>query len=270
MKDIAEKDVAALWHIVNQAAKNQLSLGETIDTQKSLNDNAFVKDFFNALNIEIGLDDYERKFFKYLNYIEIIKSKFANRFEFGGGRQFRFYHSLYVANLSSKIAESLNLRERERDIIILSALFHDIGKSIEAFKYVDERGFDEYEIIYATGRHEDIGVDIARDIFSNSGLDKNSMELILQSISYKNSGSIYENILHEADNIAEIGLMGIWRFFYFKACENKDISGLKKFWFNKIRDIKLSNLDKCKFDVGRRVMKSNIEIVDWVLRTVIK
>ena len=264
LENINKNNILALWEAVDYAGKNKLSLAEAIIYQDNYN-NKFINIFFAELSKEISLNNYRIIFQKYIIYIDIIKNLFSDRFEFGGGREFRFYHSLYVANLCNKICDDLKLSEEDKEIVILSAIFHDVGKSIEAFKYVDERGFDKYEIIYNTGRHEDIGAEITRGILENRSLESNKIEKILEAISYKNSNSIYENILHDADNIAEIGLMGIWRFFYFKSCENKEVGGLYKFWFNKIRAIKLKDLESSKFEIAKELMGERVEIMDLVL-----
>ena len=66
---------------------------------------------------------------QYPNEIEILKSIFGESIEKAGGKGHRFYHQLRVANYCMKIADLRTLDEEKKNVLILSALFHDIGKA---------------------------------------------------------------------------------------------------------------------------------------------
>ncbi len=232
-----------LFRLIGENAVKHKTMGEIAEIQKQNFRNEFFDEFFDNLLSEIDLSKIE-EFLKYKKYINFLNDSFCDCFEFSGGQNFRFYHSQNVAFLSNTIAKNLGLNEKEREISIITALFHDIGKSAKYYKNVDAEGFAELEKRLNID-HDEIGADMVKEILRDD-FNEEFINIVSSTIRKKKSGTIYANILYDADNMAELGEMEIFRSFYYNSCINETLSSVADFWFATNRTIKLSKVEKTK------------------------
>ena len=215
---------------------------------------------------EIDIAELE-EFSKYKKYIDFLNDSFKDCFEFSGGQNFRFYHSQNVAFLSNMIAKSLQLSDSDRELVIIASLFHDIGKSIECYKNVGAEGFDEIEKGLNID-HDEIGADMVKDILKDNFDDK-FINTVSSTIRNKKSGTIYSNILYDADNMSELGEMEIFRAFYYNSCANKTLSNVVDFWFDTNRNIKLSKIKKAKTgNKTTKIMMKKFDFIDTCMNSI--
>ena len=171
---------------------------------------------------------------------------FKNCFEASGGKQYRFYHSQNVAYLANIIAHNLNLSKEDRDIVITTALLHDIGKTDNRFKNVGLDGFEEIEQKFDID-HDDIGAKLVEMLLIPLSFDKKVINIIANTIRNKDSSDdIYSKIIFDADNMAELGEIEIFRTFYYNSIADRTLLETISYWFDCNKQIKLNKINNAK------------------------
>ena len=234
----------ALFDLISKNAKQSKSLYQ-INKIQLKNKNEFIHTFFENILKEGELSNLP-DFTKHEKLIFLIKTMFKNSFEPAGGKQYRFYHSQNVAYLANIIAHNLNLTESDRDIIITTALLHDIGKTDIRFQQVGLGGFKEIEKELNIN-HDDIGAKFAEMLLTSLAFDKKVINIIANTIKNKEiSDDIYSKIIFDADNMAELGEIGIFRNFYYNSIADLNLFGAINYWFEYDKIKKLNKINKTK------------------------
>lgn len=251
------KDLNLLWNVIKESSEQKFEISNIIEYQKNIKNN-FINDFFQEFQKEIGIFDYQ-KISKYQKYIDYIFAAFKNNFEYTGGKRIRFYHSMYVAFLSDKISDILQISEQDKEIAILSSLFHDIGKSNPIYLKKTNESFKEFEQKYNIN-HEKLGSEMVFDILKND-FSLNIIEKISNTIIDKEYNEVYSKILHDADNMSELGRMEIYKSFYYNCLDGKDIDFTIDYWFagNSIKKIK--KINSSKFDFTKDIMNEKLKVI---------
>ena len=196
-----------------------------------------------------------KKMQKYNKYIEYIKNAFKNSYERAGGENYRFYHSFSVANTAYQIAKSLKLSDIEVDIVVLASLFHDIGKIERIQKNGLLESSRKYEIENNLERHEDISARMVYSILKNDfALD--IIDTIASIIKDDMQDNILANILHDADNISELGFINICRLFTYNY--NKSIEFVENYYMTEDKKKKENKLPTLHFDISRNLAKERL------------
>lgn len=128
-----------------------------------------------------------------------------------------YKHVVRVKNMALKIANSVNLNDKDKFIIILASLTHDI--SDHKYSDNDTQGYILREFFKDKISNEDLEEII--NISSNTSLSKECF-----NIQNGNPNKInYENIrlkcVQDADRLDSLGSIGIARYFMFGAIKNK-------------------------------------------------
>lgn len=244
-----------IWDVIKISSVDKTELRDVIERK---NYSKEVYKFFNDLKNEIGMNDYSR-LDKYKKYIDFIFKAFENSFEYTGGKRIRFYHSIYVAFLSQKISDILEATEYEREIAILSALFHDIGKSHSIYNQKKNESYKEFELKYNI-YHEKLGSEMVYDILKND-YSISTIEKISQTIIDKEYNEIYSKILHDADNMSELGRMEIYKSFYYNCLDGQNIDFTIDYWFNANSLKKIKKINTSQFDFTKKMMNEKLEII---------
>ena len=115
------------------------------------------------------IEIYKNKFDEYTNKYLLIEDKYAYNFKM------KYSHTMRVLNIALEIAESEKLSDFEKKAVYLSALFHDIGRFKQYYKY---KCFDDG----ITGSHAKMSVEILREEGWLDNLDNDLREIVLSSI----------------------------------------------------------------------------------------
>jgi len=185
---------------------------------------------------------------------ELIKA-FKNIEETGGGKEYRYFHGIHVANLTQKIIKSERLRI-DSDLLYVTALFHDIGK----VKAVDGKSLIDYKS-KGNLEHDSIGSDFIGifigDIVSKETLVKMS-EIIQETPA--TGASVECKVLRDADELCNFGNMQIWRMITDAALTKKNIPEAFKYW----SDFGIQNLidtsKKMFFDYTKTSAKKKLKV----------
>lgn len=253
------KSYRNLFEIIKSGATKKQNLFEIYNFQKNINDE-LINNFFENLMNEVDLSRYN-KFNSYLKYINILDDKFKNCFEFSGGKKYRYFHSQNVAFLANQIADDMNINDYDRNIIILSSLFHDIGKSIDCFSNIGSNGFCGVEQELKIN-HEEISANMVKDILKND-FNTEIIEKIAYAINNELCDTLYAKVLFDADNMAELGEIGIFRMFYYTTCDGQSIDQMISFWESYDRiDKKTSKLNKTKLDISKKYIAERLNFMN--------
>ncbi|MFB6088266.1 MAG: HD domain-containing protein [Candidatus Aenigmatarchaeota archaeon] len=198
------------------------------------------------------------------HYKNMVKDVYFEVIEPGGSKGFRYYHSLRVFRYCKKILkyDEIDNDKIDRDALLISALFHDIGgsKSIEnGIMRANRSQVEDYE-----ENHESRS---ARFVEENlEGLSDGLKEKVENIVSEHHSEDPdnYETlILQDADNLDELGYLTIFRTFtyigfkeqtfdemidyYMQAEENNKLEEiLKRFNFKSTRKVAEQRISKAK------------------------
>lgn len=252
-----------LFNLITVFAKERKSIGEIIEISKSLNDD-FINSFFVEIINETNILSIE-KLSEYHKYVDLLSKKFAGSYEYSGGKEFRFYHSQNVAILANVICDNLNLNDKDKNVVILSALFHDIGKSADILKNVGKEGFCSYEKRMNI-RHEDIGADMVLDILKND-FSSDIVKKVSDTIRNDECDIIFAKILHDADNISEHGVINVFKMIYYTSCMEEDMKNMVNYWFNNFDEKERQNkiLKNAKFQISKSMVKERIKRTDEIM-----
>jgi len=195
------------------------------------------------------------------NLIIEYKQLFENVWEFGGGYGFRYHHGVRVMNYCKKIAkyprfknENLNI-----DALLISALFHDIGK-IEAVNKSGQLIYGNYGGI----SHDALGAKIVPKHLEKYIKDKELINLICLIISEQEGKitptRIESKIIKDADRLDHYGVLHLWCSITYANYQKKNIEGLKEFWDGEEGKKKYeANFSKFYFPEVRAVAEKRFE-----------
>ena len=201
----------------------------------------------------------------YKNYLEGVKKLFANTYESAGGQEFRFFHSANVANIAAFIAEKSGATGEDKDVAIIAAIFHDVAKYLRT----QEGGFLDaghaYEKENNLESHEQHSSRLAKNFLSD--LSEKKIRLIQDTIAnHSNPTALTEKILHDADELSEMGSMNIWKMFTYSANKKRDVVNTIKYWFETDRNRHLEKVSNLFLDESKKEAKRRIKMVDSVLK----
>lgn len=114
-------------------------------------------------------DQAQQDFEKYTAQFDLVDDR----------NRLKIVHTLKVAELMKRIAQSLKLVDRDQEIAQLIGLYHDIGRFEQLKRYgtfVDYRSVD----------HADLGVDILKEEKLLNYLSFDEQELVFKAIQYHN------------------------------------------------------------------------------------
>lgn len=205
---------------------------------------------------------------QYKNYFEKIKKLFAGTYESAGGQEFRFFHSVNVANITALLANRIEISEEERDIAVIASIFHDVAKYLRTQNGGFLDASHAYEQSNNLESHEQKSSEMIVDLLSNT-IPKEKIKKVQETIAnHGKPSTIPEKLLHDADELSEMGSMNIWKMSTYSAYKKRDVLNTIKYWFgtDRARHIeKTANLflDQSKEEAARR-----IKLVDDILNDI--
>lgn len=258
-----KKDLQNLWTLIYNNSRKNKSLYDIIDIQKQcFSEDSSISKFFKEIQKETTIDNYSLK--NLSTYVKLIKNSFSNSFEYSGGKSFRFYHSLNVLHLAEIICDSLSLKGIDKNICLVSSLFHDIGKSLEIYNKKLGEDFDIFEKTNNLIAHEKLGAEMTTN-FIKGNFDKNFVFNVEQAINGFDIKNIYYKVVNDADNIAEVGNIGIFRLFYYNSCMDRTLEGATNYWLSSSYHKKIAKAKMMNFNVSKDLMLNRIQNMKKIL-----
>ena len=203
-------------------------------------------------------------------YISKLKTLFENISEPGGGQGFRFWHGLrvmiYVKNFLNKYPNYFKKYKINRDVAIIAALFHDIGK----IKAVDANKFIDYNSRGNLNHHK-IGGEIIKEILRGSNLSNRKISKIVQVIreQHESEKHLPESLLiSDCDNLDNCGLLKLWRTITYADYQKRNVDRVWEYWEkeNKFKEGK-NEIQKMNFKPIKKVAIRRLKNLNTVIKT---
>ena len=202
-------------------------------------------------------------------YISKLRTLFENISEPGGGIGFRFWHGLrvmtYVKNFLNKYPDYFKKYKIDRDVAIIAALFHDVGKikATNVNKVIDygSRG---------NLNHPKIGSEIIKKILGHKNLSNKKINKIAQVIAKHDTPEKHlpESLLiSDCDTLDNCGLLKLWRTITYADYQKRNVDRVWEYWekengFKKIED----EIQKISFSPIKKVAIKRLKKLNKVIK----
>jgi len=205
-------------------------------------------------------------------YISRLESLFKNISEPGGGRGFRFWHGLrvmtYVKNFLNNYPNYFFKKYKiDRDVAIIAALFHDVGKvkATNINKIIDYGS-------HGNLNHHKIGGEMISKILKNSKLSDEKITKIAQVISEQHGSEKHlpESLLvSDCDILDNCGLLKLWRTITYAAYQKRNVDRVWEYWeqeneFKKIKD----EIQEMSFSPIKKVAMKRLKNLEKVIKAI--
>ncbi|MBU4502366.1 MAG: HD domain-containing protein [Nanoarchaeota archaeon] len=204
---------------------------------------------------------------KYKKEIGILKNIFGEATEMAGGKGHRFFHQLRVAHYCEGLAHKFNLNDERRNILVLSALFHDIGKAPRIREDGTLDGSQKADEKQGSHMDRDHVLDLLNKYLCNLH-NENVLNKMADIISSQESEE--SKILCDADILDEVGLVNVWKMFTFGGAFKVNIEETIEYYFDEDRPRLLKKSEEIlHFDYSKELAKQRIQKTDDMLNALI-
>ena len=201
---------------------------------------------------------------KYAKYFNELKKMFLDSYELAGEKEFRYFHCVNVANIANELADKVGIQEDGKEIIIISAIFHDVAKYMRVNKEGMLDGSHTYEEENDFENHELQSAKMVGNFLSKS-LSKPKITMIQKTIAnHSHPDTVMEKILHDADELSEMGLMNFWKMATYSAYKKRDIIDTTEYWFKKDRLRHSEKKDKLFLEESKKEAEERILLIDKI------
>jgi putative nucleotidyltransferase with HDIG domain len=201
---------------------------------------------------------------QYTQYFEKIQSLFSETYESAGGQAFRYFHSVNVANIAAFLSEKIGISPEDKEIVVIAAIFHDVAK----FLRKQEGGFLDashaYEKQNNLESHEQQSAEMVMEFLSGQVSEEKIKKIFMTIINHSNPSTLLEMILHDADELSEMGSMNVWKMFTYSANKKRDLENTLKYWFEIDRDRHLDKRNNLFLDLSKEEADRRINMVDEI------
>lgn len=183
---------------------------------------------------------------------ERVQKAFSNYTELGGGRNYRYHHSLNVMKICYKMLEEMN-PEVDREIVLGGALLHDIGRTEDINK-----GFlDPFE---SKEGHAERGESRVEE-FAGDFFNVKELKILEKIVGNHDSEpkTLEGKIVQDADMLDVYGVSNLWRMFNYAFEKEKPLRSQKEYFFAQAVPGMRENLDNFNFDFIRNVAEKRLE-----------
>lgn len=172
------------------------------------------------------------------------------------------YYTLRVYETSKIILKKLNDKNIRRNLVLVSAILHDIGKiKLRSTKLFSKDGFTK-SAKYEWYKHSLYSVDIAEKILKKQGYSAEFIDDVLHLVrnhdrrkhKVKNR-NIELMVLQDADLISDCGISGFIRPFLFSGMFKQSIIQSAKFI---MKEDRIS--DKINLDVSKKIANKEMKV----------
>ena len=199
--------------------------------------------------------------------VEILKSLFGDSYEQAGGQGHRFFHSIRVARNCLELQEKLLEKISHKNILVVAALFHDIGKvsRVESEGYLD--GSQEADVL--KGKHDSFQT-VLPLLRQYIGEKYSIKELELMSNYISGNDSKESQLLQDADNLDEVGLVNVWKMFTYGGLNKVSIEDTIEYYLEEDRDRLIKKIKgRMNFPETEKISMERLHKVDVFIKNLV-
>lgn len=184
----------------------------------------------------------------------ILLNAFKNTEETGGGKEYRYFHGIHVADITQKIIKAEGLRV-DNDLLYFTALFHDIGK----IKALNNEALIDYK---SKGNldHDNINTGFLNKYVGQLiPLEKQQRAIDIIHETPSQQSTIECKVLRDADELSNFGYMQIWRMATDAALTKKNILEAFSYWDSFGIQNLINTRKKMFFSYSRKKATTNLK-----------
>lgn len=208
------------------------------------------------------LEEIKTKIENWNKLVGMVKEAFGESYEKAGGRGFRYFHSLNVARIGKSICQELGYDEATTKLVMVAGLFHDIGKAERVGEGGLLDGSRQAEVENNLEVHEELSAKFVRERLTNELSVEEQTKIAMMIVQHDAPQDELAKVLHDADELSEMGVMNIWRMATYSAEKHRDMATAIAYWFDDERAIHLDKSSKLYLEVSRLMASQRIEAVD--------
>lgn len=177
------------------------------------------------------------------------------------GKNYRYFHPLRVFNLAKEIIAIENISNQiDVDLILLLALFHDIGRNE---KLILENNLDRE-------KHDENNILLFREYVYPLIKDEKKIKRLTEIVfdfSNKQCHDLESKVVRDADNLDEIGILNLWRTAVYAGKHSQDPQEALNYYFNIDRQDKIQKMDRKLFLSSSKVIaKKRLREMDKAMK----
>lgn len=191
---------------------------------------------------------------------KIIHELYKDFTETGGGKGYRYFHSMLTADYAKKIVMTEQL-EVDEDSLIIACLFHDIRK-LEA---IDENGILDYDHTCCIEDDNITFEHIAKHI--RRIVSKETIRKAVEIIRNKDTknASLESKILHDADDLCNAGVLSTWRTIAYAIIMDRGVHDTVTFWDDVMLKQEIDLADSLFFKSSQRTARKRTKaFLQWL------
>jgi putative nucleotidyltransferase with HDIG domain len=200
--------------------------------------------------------------------ITILKNIFLEYSEAGGGKGYRFSHSVRVMRYCQKFLETpfFKTLKLDKDAVLVAALFHDIGK-IKAANLKKEIKYNSY----GDRHHEEIGSSMVQNFLKK--VTKNvdfQMKIgeIIKDLKEKEPKFLETRLIKDVDLLDNYGVIKIWRSITYAQYQNRQIERVYEYWEEEGREKALKELSFFHFKPIKSLALKRFKKLDKLIKEI--
>ena len=202
---------------------------------------------------------------KYVDELAVLKELFYEAYEQAGGKSHRYFHCLRVAYNTEHLASKLNEKIGNMDLLIVAAIFHDIGKANRQTKdgYLD--GSQKADLKFGDHTKESLVLELLQEHIGNK-YKIEELQYMAKIISGNIEGS-ETKIIMDADNLDEVGLVNIWKMFTYGGFNKVNIKDTIDYYLNEDQPRLIKKCEeKLNFSLSKEIASKRMAKVDKFLK----
>lgn len=197
-------------------------------------------------------------------FLATLSDLFAPTWERAGGTAFRYHHSVQVAHLCRRLATEFEIQPDEMDCLILAALFHDVAKHRRAVYKGLLRASHAEEKQFGYGTHEGQSAKMASELLVKHRSPEQIASVADIIRNHPRPTQLLECILHDADELSEMGYMNLWKMFTYSQGAGRDVADTLRYWQQEDRTRQMSKVNILSLSQSKKMAATRISEIDAI------
>jgi hypothetical protein len=199
----------------------------------------------------------------------LLHHAFGESKEKAGGAAFREIHSIHVATIVEELLSTMSeVSTEEHEEVVYAALLHDYAKRHRIGEDGYLRGSHAEEELFGFSSHEILSAHEAQQILTPLIGELRAHRVAEIITSHSDPKTTTAEVLHDADELAEMGLMNFWKMATYSAIKDRSLPATILYWFEEDRQRHLLKSEALFLDASKNYATASIEMLDMVFKQI--